>query len=553
MKRIAYLLVASTLSLTVSGGSISAQDFPATGHGSFDRGAIEIAEALTSPLPPIPGQAGAQNAVTNVPVTGVSTQTNSAPINIGTQNFGAQNFNAQNFGTQAQGQIFSSPEEIQMFAAPSSQPQLGQQQFQQQAPQFNESFAPQQYNQHPMSQPQQNISSCGCQNGCTDGSCENFVIDESQLGLPQGPVGVRNKHRLNRQIRRQGRANGLRPGRAVGQRSNGFVFSTAGASALLFDRTHGSNRDFSTNGAGDVLSSNNAVNDVLAGIDAFVARRKGNGRGWEARYFGLYPGNESIQIGGNTSNLIPGFRQLGTNISGIGQTASVVGPSADSFYDRADTHVLTRQTELNNVEFNLLKSSQPRFGANSTEFLLGFRYFQFGETLLHEALNVPNGDPTFVGPDSVGYFSSVENQLFGAQLGARSEYRLRNRLTLHVGLKAGAFNNTVNTRQRVDYRLPDGTIINPIVAGGSLSGQRFDIGNEEDVKSILGEVDVSLSLQMSNSARIRIGYRALGLTDIAFASDQVRDDFTDGSALARPLTETDLVVQGGYIGLEFAY
>ena len=136
MKRIAYLLVASTLSLTVSGGSISAQDFPATGHGSFDRGAIEIAEALTSPLPPIPGQAGAQNAVTNVPVTGVSTQTNSAPINIGTQNFGAQNFNAQNFGTQAQGQIFSSPEEIQMFAAPSSQPQLGQQQFQQQAPQF---------------------------------------------------------------------------------------------------------------------------------------------------------------------------------------------------------------------------------------------------------------------------------------------------------------------------------------------------------------------------------------------------------------------------------
>lgn len=569
MKRIAYLLVASALSLTALSEAVSAQDFQATGHGSFDNAAIEISEAITSPLPPMPGQSGIQGAsitsvapdvapsansaitvpTLNTNATQVSAHTYVTPMSPGNQNFGAQNFG---------GQVFSSPAEIQVIADPNSQSNVVLESQFQQAPQsqvqqdsqFIQSGAPQQQfvqQQQLIMQPQQSTSSCGCQGGCADGSCESFVIDESQLAMPQRRVRARQGKVLNRPVRQQ------RVGRAVGQRSNGSVFSTVGVSGLLFNRNHGTNRDFSTNAAGDLMSSENATNDVLPGIDAFIARRKASGRGWEARYFGLYPDSESIQISNVTNNLIPGLSQVGTALSGPGPTAFLVGPSANSFYSRADTHVLTRQTELNNIEFNLLKSSQPRFAALSTEYLLGVRFFQFGETLLHEAINVPNGDPTFAGPDSVGYFSSVENKLVGLQLGARSDYQLRNRLMLHVGLKAGAFNNTVNTRQRVDYRMPDGSVINPTVAGGTLSGQPFDIGTENDVKSILGEVDVALSLQMSNSARIRIGYRALGLTDIAFASDQIQDDFTDASALATPNTDNNLVTQGGYVGLELAY
>lgn len=384
--------------------------------------------------------------------------------------------------------------------------------------------------------------------GCT--SCVENRLGRAGLNrLGANRQGIVNRPGVaNRQViaNRPGIANRL-------SRPNRSVYSTVGASALLLNRNTGTNRDFSTNGAGDLLSSNNAESDVLAGIDVFLARRNSAGRGWEARYFGLYPEDESIQIGNNATNLIPGLNQLGAAITGTGPTATVSGDSVGDLFDRADTHVLTRQTELNNLEFNLLKCSAPRFRAASTEFLFGFRYFQFGETLLNEALNVPNGDPIFVGPNSIGYSSAVENNLVGLQIGARSDYRLRNRLMMHVGIKAGAFNNRVNTRQRVDYRMPDGSIANPTVAGGTLSGRLFDIGTEEDVKSLLGELDFAVSYQLSSSSRIRVGYRALGVTDIAFASNQIQDDFTDASGLSRPTTDGDLVLQGGYAGIEFAY
>ena len=69
----------------------------------------------------------------------------------------------------------------------------------------------------------------------------------------------------------------------------------------------------------------------------------------------------------------------------------------------------------------------------------------------------------------------------------------------------------------------------------------------------MGEIDASISYQITNSSRLRVGYRALGITDIAFASNQIGDDFTDATALNSPVTDGDLVLQGAYFGLEFAY
>ena len=73
------------------------------------------------------------------------------------------------------------------------------------------------------------------------------------------------------------------------------------------------------------------------------------------------------------------------------------------------------------------------------------------------------------------------------------------------------------------------------------------------MKSILAEVDISFSYQLSESSRFRAGYRALGVTDIAFASDQVQDDFSDALGLRSPNSDETLVAQGAYFGLEFAY
>jgi hypothetical protein len=320
---------------------------------------------------------------------------------------------------------------------------------------------------------------------------------------------------------------------------------------LLFDRGLGRNVDFASNTPGTLLSSDSTGDGILAGIDAQIARRRSSGLGWEARYFGLYPSDDSTQIGINANTLLPGLGQLGANISGTDPAATVVGPTAADVFNAADTHVLTRQTELNNIEVNLLRNRGARFGATTSDILLGFRYFQFGETLLYEAVNIPEGGVN--NPTRAAYFSSVENQLSGIQLGTRSGYRFGNRMMLHLGLKGGVYNNSVSTRQRVDYTdRATGNISNPRVAGGQLSGRSFDIGTGNDVKSLLGEADLGISYQISYRSRLRLGYRVIGVTDVAFASNQIQDDFTD-NALLNPVTDGNLVMQGGYFGLEWAF
>ncbi len=497
MKRIAFLIVA--FSFTTSGlfqSSVSlGQDFPNTNQPAFDAPII-IPEAETFPLPPLP-------SVTSGAAVFEST---------GMQSFGGE-------------QAFSSPSEIQMFSAAYDQSQ--QQPMQSVGePVFEEGV------------PQGVVSEYQAA-GCADGSCTDCFADESQI---VGEYIEPNRRKLPRPVF----------DRPLPEKLNYGVYSTISVSALLFNRNNGPSRNFSTNGGGELLSSDDAVSDVLGGIDVGYARRHINGLGIEARYFGLYPSDVSAQIG-NASSLFPGLSQIAANTTGTGPATIPIAPSALGLFNATDTHVLTRQTDMNNFEINILQNSRPRFHANSTELLLGFRYFQFGETLLYEAVDIPQLSPIVASPESIGYFSSVENQLLGIQIGGRSDYQLRHHIGLHLGLKAGIFSNDVSTRQRIDYRLRDGGVTSPVAAGGPRSGQPFDIGGEDNSKSLMGELDVALSLQFSARSRVRVGYRALGVTDIAFASSQYQDDFTDATGFQNPSTNENLILQGSYIGWEMAY
>ena len=491
------------------------------------------------------------------------------------QNFQQQNFQQQNFQQQNfQQQNFQQPQ--QNFSQQNFQQQNFQQQnFQQpqqnfQQPQQN--FSQQNFPQQNFTQQQQipalsqqvpagQSQSAGCQScGCADGNCQDFVINESQFSPNEGTgrhrhrAGLVGRVKQNKQARREFRqATSDHPLPQRSSKKSGRARSTLAGSGLLFGRNNGNNVGFSSNDDGQFLFSDDADADVLAGFDATYSRRYLNGRGFEFRYFGLFPGEQSTEIGDNATSLLSGLDQIGTSISGTGPAAFLTGPSANDFFNAADTHVLTRQSDFNNIEANILENTAPRFGAASTELLLGFRYFQFGETLLFQGVDIPQGNPSFASPERVDYFSTVENELLGIQIGARSDYHIRQRLGIHFGFKVGAFNNNVQVRQRVNYELEGGDIITPRAAGGTLSGEQFDVGAEENVSSLLGELDFSVTYQVSHRSRFRIGYRAIGITDIAFASDQIGDNFNDATALRTPDTRGDLTLQGGYVGFERAY
>lgn len=557
MKRTSFSALVTALSFLVAGGSVvTAQQFSSTGHSAFNSVAAVAQHRIASQLSisQDPGLAVAPGALpTQTPSVTVlppgSGSRIAAPQQV--QVLPPQGSDSRQVAPQFQ----STPQQaLSLPAAVSPNP------IRVSPPVASQNYTPPQFAPGPSG----TLDAPATQGFATNGSSFNSVMQSAPVAqsapvfqsVVQDPTGqggygdVAQSFPVDESQFVQDGDSGLRK-TLVRRRPPGSVYSTVGVSGLVFNRNVGDNRNFSANADGGLLASNNTDDTVLGGIDAFIARRKANGNGWEARYFGLYPNDESTQIGNDARHLIPGYDQIGTSVSNIAQLQT--GPSAGDIFNLADTHVLTRQTELQNAEFNILRRSVPRFRAAQTEYLLGFRYFQFGETLLHEAVDIPRGNSALTTPESIGYFSSVENTLLGLQVGSRSDFRLHRRLLMHLSVKAGAFNNNVKTRQRVDYRLRDGSTINPTVVGGTLAGERFDIGAEDDVKSILAEVDISFSYQLSESSRFRAGYRALGVTDIAFASDQVQDDFSDALGLRSPNSDETLVAQGAYFGLEFAY
>ena len=567
MKSIARLIIAIPTLVMATGSAAVGQQFPSTAHGSFDGSVVQIPEATIS-LPSVDGSKASKAASNlNVPSTAGTRSVGSyqtvmdmdpmsvvqVPGNAPQPSLGSSNrsiapstpaTNSSPIITMDRGneitipssESFNSNQNVVIEQGQGQYIDQGQGQYVQGAQTYTttdgEIFID-----------QGNFEGAEFEtyNGNVTQVGDEYFIDESQLvGETTSVVRSRPAQRPIRQSRR-----------TPGARNGGRVFTTAGVSALIMNRTYGENRNISTNGT-QALSTGNTTFDTLGGVDVFVGRRRLNGLGWESRYFGLFPEDTSTQIGGNPTNLLPGLDQL-TQFRQFRMPGIInFDTTAGDIFDQGDPHVLTRQTEIHNFELNLLKNGRTRRRASQTEYFVGFRYFQFGETLLAESIGTNQGDP-FGSPESVGYFSTTENELYGIQIGTRSDYQIGSRLTLHVGLKGGAFNNTIRTRQRVDFRMPDGSISNPFIDGGDLDGQRFDIGTENDVRSVMGELDVATSFQVSNAARVRVGYRAIAISDIAFASEQIGDNFNDASDLLNPTTDGSLVLQGGYIGMEFAF
>ena len=569
MKSIARLIIAIPTLVMATGSAAVGQQFPSTAHGSFDGSVVQIPEATIS-LPSVDGSS-ASKAASNLTVpstTGTrsvgsyqtvmdmdpmsvvqvpgnaprpsqppfgSSNRSIAPIAPATNSSSMITMDRGNEITIPSSESFNSNQNVVIEQGQGQYIDQGQGQYVQGA----QTYAP---TDGEIFIDQGNFENAEFQtyDGGTTQVGDEYFIDESQLVAETTVVHPR---RVRRPIRQAARTPGARNG--------GRAFTTAGASGLLMSRTYGDNRNISTNGS-QTLSTRDTTFDGLGGFDGFIGRRRVSGLGWEARYFGLFPEDTSTQIGGSPTHLLPGLDQLTVQPQSGIPTISQFNTTAGDIFNQGDPHVLTRQTEIHNFEFNLLKSGRSRLRASQTEYLIGFRYFNFGETLLAESIGTNRNDP-FGSPESVGYFSTTENEMYGIQIGTRSDYQIGSRLTLHVGVKAGAFNNTVRTRQRVDFRMPDGSTSNPFINGGSLDGQRFDIGTENDVRSVMAELDVATSFQVSSAARVRIGYRAFAVSDVAFASEQIGDNFNDASDLLNPTTDGSLVLQGGYVGMEFAY
>lgn len=327
-----------------------------------------------------------------------------------------------------------------------------------------------------------------------------------------------------------------------------------GISGLAFGINDGDSDRLLTRNNSRQLGTNSVDQDDLDGVEAVFARRKSNGSGFELRYFNLSADNSDFLVD-NPSVAYAGSGFVGNvilpskGLSGIG----FGGVPAETVFNDAASHTVSRDTNINNFEINWLRRGRSS-GRRSVEYLVGFRYFQFEDSLGFAANDIGQSSiPGHVNPTFANYVSDVENDLYGIQLGRRMQISLVNRVSLFFGVTGGVFNNRVTSHQNARYIFADGSSVIPQALQGRDAGTPISFETESDHIALLGEVDLGLVYQISSRMRARIGYRGIGVSDVAFAGDQLQDHVFDTKSFQNIDKDANLILNGGYAGIEFAW
>ena len=318
------------------------------------------------------------------------------------------------------------------------------------------------------------------------------------------------------------------------QCGNGNSNFVAGVSALVFRRDYEDDRGMSYNSAGQYLFSTDADVDSMGGFEAYLGKRGCSGNGWEASFWSLNPSRSDVSIGSNPYTSLGGL----TDIYHVPSSSSVL-----NIYNNADTHRLYRTNDISNLQFNVLRNGGTFSGGRSSyELLGGFRWFQFDEDMRYAAFSSYSGHPV-----QFNYDTNVQNTMLGGQFGGRMERCLTGRLRFATSMTLGLFSNSICQSQRM-YDADTGT--DALINAGPFNGRPYNYTSRKTDISMLGEMNVGGYFMLSQSVRVSLGYRALGVSGIAFSPNQIPYNFTDGADIQRIDSNGSLLLHGAYFGLQ---
>ena len=282
---------------------------------------------------------------------------------------------------------------------------------------------------------------------------------------------------------------------------------TVGITGLIFERDYEDNITLASNPAGDQLSTNDADEQNFDGYGLNFASRNQNGRGFEIAYWALNPGSVSAELQGNP---------VVTSISGLNELIHAsTGENIYDIYTYSLTQSITRETDINSLEFNLLRNGSSFTTRNnrlgSWETLGGFRWFEFEESLQYAAFTDTTTYPTL--PSEFYYNLRARNRLLGFQGGANGELNMGSKLRLFGGIKGGVYNNNIRTLQNITDQFGEIAQVN----SGPALGRPFSYSDEKNDFAFLGELNLGILYQLTCRSRIRLGYRAVSATGVALA------------------------------------
>lgn len=244
-------------------------------------------------------------------------------------------------------------------------------------------------------------------------------------------------------------------------------------------------------------------------------------------YWGLAPMNGYSSVSDTTGNPATALSAT-VNFGNL----DINGNPSDLYFQNAQQQALWRKDQVDNVEINVLTGTYS-FTGFQVAGLAGFRYFRFAENLNFGSVSFGNTFDTNDGADAAYYDINVNNNLFGAQLGAAINVIMTQRLTVFAVPKVGLFGNQMNNYEVVYSGLtPD----DPVAGNNE---------NKSDL-SVLSELDAGLSWNFYDNWTLTGGYRVVAVSNLALADNQY-------GSYGFLMQNGSLILQGAFFGLGFQF
>jgi len=233
------------------------------------------------------------------------------------------------------------------------------------------------------------------------------------------------------------------------------------------------------------------------GVELFVGRWFGERQrhGVEAIYWGVY---------------------------GIDSTPTSPTPSSDA----------SRSDMVNDVEINWLfaPGGRPEFHAEgggpfTLVGLAGFRFFELEDVL---SLSDPSAASGITEAST-----NTNNNLFGGQIGGKLDWHVAPSIRLSAVPKAMLAGNAV-------------TNTTSITTGSGSSSEHVS----DSVFSWLGSVDAAVTWDVTRAWSLWIGYRVVGVNEIAQVGSSWTDAIASGDVPAAPDADSSTIVHGGFAGFQ---
>ena len=278
-----------------------------------------------------------------------------------------------------------------------------------------------------------------------------------------------------------------------------------------------------------LMGSTDSSIDWTGGWQFVLGRRMSENHRLEFVYWGLDPVIYNDSARDAATNNLSTPLDFGTLMAGGGLLGDL--------FDTAREHRFRRENEFHNFELNVVHESLMSCCGFELEWIFGTRYFRFDENWDFSSVDAGfnfGDDPTREGH----YNIDLANEMIGLQIGTMARWQWGGCWGFRAGQKVGIYANRIEHRSR-GYR------------GDGASA--FNIASNNNDVSFLAELDLGLDYAISSRWRAFATYRAVAVSNVALADDQVPQFISDTAGIADIDTNGHLILHGLLLGAEYQF